>query len=374
MKMTSKIILFLGLGFFFFDGSPLRAEVHNVYFGTHGKGSHGIYHATFNDKKGKLSSPRLANELRSPSFLAKHPNLNVIYAVVGGDESIHALEPQGDGSLKTLNSSPIGDGRSAHISVHPSGNFLITAQYRNGSVGVFPIDASGKVMSRTQLFKHQGGSKVFPKRQDTAHPHWTGFSPDGRFAMVPDLGMDQIIIYKVDLESNTLKQHGKATAPPGSGPRHMRFSTDGRFIYLLNELSMTISTFSYDSQEGSTIFINSTKTLKDEVKNKQAFNAASEILVHPKGHFLYSANRGHDSVSVYQVTPSNGTIRAMEVESVRGSWPRSIALDPSGRWLLAAGQFSNSVATFAIDEDSGELTFVNRETANLPRPSCILFP
>jgi 6-phosphogluconolactonase len=374
MKMTSKIILFLGLGFFFFLGSQLRAEFHNVYFGTHGKGSDGIYHATFNDKNGKLSSPRLANELRSPSFLAKHPNLNVIYAVIGGDESIHALEPQGDGSLKTINSSPIGDGRSAHISVHPSGNFLITAQYRNGSVGVFPIDASGKVMSRTQLFKHQGGSKVFPKRQDTPHPHWTGFSPDGRFAMVPDLGMDQIIIYKVDLESNTLKQHGKATPPPGSGPRHMRFSTDGRFIYLLNELSMTISTFSYDSQEGSTIFINSTKTLKDEVKNKQAFNAASEILVHPKGHFLYSANRGHDSVSVYQVTPSNGTIRAMEVESVRGSWPRSIALDPSGRWLLAAGQFSNSVATFAIDEDSGELTFVNRETASLPRPSCILFP
>lgn len=356
------------------SGAPfLLAELQHVYFGTSGKGSEGVYHAVFNDKKGRFSEPDLVAEMALPSFLAEHPKLNVIYAIVGKDEHVHSFRKSDDGGLIPLNRAAVGDGRSAHIAVHPSGELLITAQYRGGSVAVFPLGKKGEVLERTQLFKHEGGSKVNHKRQESPHPHWTGFSRDGRFAMIPDLGMDQIVIYSVDVVKKSLTEHGKATVPPGSGPRHMRFSMDGEFIYLLNELSLTISTFKYNTADGTAKLIDTTKTISEELKANQNSNAASEILVHPNGHFVYSANRGHDSVTVYSRDVSTGKLSHVEVESTRGSWPRSMSLSPSGKWLLVGNQFSNNVALFSIDEESGGLTFFGRETFSVPNPSCVLF-
>lgn len=351
-------------------------EVNYVYFGTSGQTSEGIYRGSFDSNTGELSDISLAHAVKAPGFLAVHPSKPYLYAVAVLEQtqtpSVFAYAINTDGSLTLLNSSPIGDGRSAHISVHPSGEFLLTAQYNGGSVAVFPIKKSGKVGKRKQLIKHEGGSGVVGTRQDSPHPHWVGWSPDARFAFVPDLGMDQILIYEIEKGSN-LKARGFAQTVAGGGPRHMRFSIDGRFIYLLNELSLSVSTFAYDAEKGTTQRLTTTPALSEEVKAKEQFNSASEILVHPNGKFVYSGNRGNDSVTVYSADVNTGKLDVVEVESIRGSWPRNINLDPSGKWLLAAGAHSNTISIFAVDSNTGELQFKTKGVSTVPEPICIVF-
>ncbi len=351
------------------------AAPEDVYFGTGGREAKGIYRGKFDSGSGKLSGIELAAEIRSPGFLALHPSGGSLYAVAGGD--VAAFEIADGGALKLLNKSGIGDGGAAHVAVHPSGGLLMTAQYGGGSVAVFPLAADGAVGERMQLIEHEGGSGVVKGRQDAPHPHWCGFSPDGRFAFVPDLGMDGINLYEVELaptgEPTGLKRIGIAMSVPGGGPRHMRFSADGKFIFLLNELSLSVTTFSYDAATGTLEKLGTVAALSEEVKSKETFNSASEILVHPGGKFVYSANRGHDSVTVYRANPASGTLEVLEVEPIRGAWPRNINLDPSGRWLLAAGADSNTISVFAIDQETGELAFQRGGVVNVPGCICILF-
>ena len=274
-----------------------------------------------------------------------------------------------DASLKLLNTTPIGDGGGCHLAVHPTGKFLITAQYGGGSTAVFPIAEDGSVKERSQLIKHQGGSKVNERRQSKPHPHWTGFSPDGRFAFVPDLGTDQIVIYAV--EGAVLKPHGLVNTIPGGGPRHMRFSIDGNFIHLLNEMDVSVTTFAYNAEKGTATRLHVTQALSKEVKAKETFLSSSEILVHPNGKFVYSGNRGNDSITVYHADKATGKLEVIEVEPVRGAWPRNINLH--GKWMLAAGAHSNTLAIFAIHPETGELAFQRNGVVNLPSPICILF-
>lgn len=343
----------------------------NVYFGTSGRNADGIYHSLFNDKNGRLSNPKRVAELASPGFLAIHPDKSCLYAVSKtGDIASYNIKAKGE--LELTNKANTGDGGSAHLAVHPAGKYLITAQYGGGSVSLFPIDEKGVIKDRVQLIEHEGASKAYEKRQESPHPHWSGFSPDGRFAFIPDLGIDKIVIYKVDLSKGNLTKHSSAETPTGSGPRHMKFSNDGNYIYLLNELSLTIATFKYNKEEGLTELIKITKTLSDEIKEKEMKNTASEILVHPNSKYLYSANRGHDSISVFEIEKNNN-LKLLEIESSRVSWPRNINFDLSANWLLTAGQFSNAITVFKIDSTNGELQFQHRNVANVPNPTCILF-
>ncbi len=351
-----------------------KAESIDVYYGTRGDESKGIYHSTFDTESGKLSQAALAAEIDSPGFLALHPEKTKLYAVANdGEPCVASYKIGKDGSLRPLNTEPIGDGGGAHIAVHPSGKFLLTAQYGGGSVAVFPVTRSGSVGRRNQLIEHKGSSGVVDGRQDAPHPHWTGYSPDGRFAFVPDLGLDQVLIYRVNERRSTLKRHGEAESVPGGGPRHMRFSVDGKFIYLLNELTLSVTTFAYDAENGKVERRTTTPALTEAAKREEAFNSSSEILVHPNGRFVYSANRGDDTVTVYHANPTTGRLMVREVENVRGSFPRNINLDPTGKWLLAAGQHSNTVAVFAIDQKTGDLTFQTGAVINVPGPICILF-
>ncbi len=358
----------------FIPASIYAANV-DVYFGTGGSPAKGIYRASFDTESGKLSEAELAAEIKSPGFLALHPKRTTLYAVAQDHKGpcVAAYQIKNNGSLELLNTTPIGDGGGAHIAVHSSGRFLLTAQYGGGSVAVFPLASNGSVKPRAQLIEHEGGSSVVASRQDKPHPHWAGFSPDSRYAFVPDLGLDQIVIYKVDENSPSLTAHGHAEALPGAGPRHMRFSVDGAYIYLLNELRLSVTTFAYDSDAGTTKRLSTTKALDEVVKAKEVFNSSSEIVTHPNGRFLYSGNRGNDTVTAYRANPKTGRLKVTEVESVRGAWPRNINMDKDGRWLLAAGRHSNTVSVFEIDQETGELTFQRAGVTNVPAPICIVF-
>jgi len=346
----------------------------SVYFGTSGSATKGIYRSTFDGTTGKLEPATLVAEIGAPGFLAFHPNGSVLYAVgkVEGIDVVAAYQLDSKGDLTLLNTAAIGDGAGTHVSVHPSGRFLLTAQYGGGSVGLFPLDSSGRV-SMPKLYRHHGGSLVVPSRQEKPHPHWSGFSPSGKFALIPDLGLDAIVVYRIDTENPNLVEHGRIPAPPGSGPRHMRFSADGRFIYLLNELSLTVSVFAWDPENGTGRPVSSVEALSQEAKAKEVTNSAAEILVHANGRFVYSSNRGHDSVTVYRAEPQTGELTVVETEPIRGAIPRNINLDPTGRWLLAAGADSNTVAVFGIDPASGELKFQPKGVIQVPGPICILF-
>lgn len=358
---------------FLSSASAALGDTVDVYFGTRGGASQGIYHSTLDTESGELGEARLAAGIGDPEFLALHPDGDKLYAVAKlDDEAVVAGYRIGaNGDLTRFSTSPVREGNGTHLCVHPSGRLLLTAQYSAGTVAAFPLDAEGKLGNAT-LTKHEGGSGVVPERQGEPHPHWCGYSPDGRFAFVPDLGLDRIVIYRVDLESQSISPHGYAETIPGGGPRHMRFSVDGRFIYLLNELTQSVTTFRYDAEAGTTERLTTTPALSEDVRTKESFNSAAEILVHPSGRFVYSSNRGHDSVTAYRADPATGQLTVVDVEAIRGAWPRNINMDASGKWLLAAGQHSNTVSVMAIDPASGELTYPTNHVINVPAALCIL--
>jgi 6-phosphogluconolactonase len=354
--------------------APLWAAPQTVFFGTGGSGARGIYRASFDAETGALTAAELAAEVGSPGFLAVHPRGGLLYAAADGAAGPGAVayRLEADGSLVMLNSAATGDGGAAHIAVHPSGRFLLTAQYGGGSTALFPLEADGR-LGKATLHEHEGGSGVVQGRQDSPHPHWCGFSPDGRFALVPDLGLDGIVIYAVDAEKPSITRHGFVAGVPGGGPRHMRFSPDGRYIYLLNELALSVTVLAWNAEAGTAEQLDTTPALSEQVKAGETTHSAAEILVHPGGQYVYSSNRGHDSVTVYRTGDAGRTLEAVQVQPIRGAIPRNIALDPSARWLLAAGADSNTVSVHAIDLGSGKLTYRQRGVINVPAPICILF-
>jgi len=357
------------------------AQTHDVWFGTEtprGGLSKGIYHARFDPSTGKLSTPTLAVEVSSPGFLTQHPRLPVLYSVgaVDGQPSVIAYRPHqpNSGELTPINSQPIGDGGAAHLSTDRTGSLLLTAQYGGGSTAAFPLNADGSIGPRSQLEKHQGASGVVERRQDKPHAHWTGFSPDNRFAFVPDLGLDQVLVWRVDdpRMPRGISLHGAGQCPPGSGPRHMKFHPQGDRIYVLNELACSVTVFEYDAETGGMQPLQTIGTLSESQKAGEVFNSGSEIRVHPSGRFVYTANRGHDTITVFSVDPESRLLKLVEQEPIRGGWPRNFNVDPAGAWLLAAGRDSHTVAVFAIDPASGQLTYT-RSMAMVPTPICVLF-
>jgi len=186
--------------------------------------------------------------------------------------------------------------------------------------------------------------------------------------------MDGIVIYRVDTETPAVEKHGFAESVPGGGPRHMRFSKCGNYIFLLNELSLSVTSYAWDAEEGTAEMLSVTPALSEEAKAGETFNSAAEILVHPKGRFVYSSNRGHDSVTVYHADKDSGSLEVVQVQPIRGAFPRNINLDPTGNWLLAAGADSNTIAVHAVDPETGKLTYQRGHVINVPSPICILFP
>lgn len=339
--------------------------------------SEGIYIAQLDLESGKLSRAELAAEIRGPGFLAMHPNGSHLYAVGALNQkpvvACYSIERRdGNDGLKFVNALEIGDGGATHVAVTRAGNLLLTAQYGGGSVASFSLNADGTLGRRTQILEHKGGSGVVAGRQDSPHPHWAGFSPDQKFAFVPDLGLDRVMIYAVDAGNQTIRSHGFAEVPAGGGPRHMKFHPNGRWVYVLNELDLSVTTFNYDAANGLMEPFQTVPSVPKEQLAKEPFKSASEIRVHPSGRFVYSANRGHDTITAYKVDPASGGLQVIEREHVRGATPRNFNIDPSGRWLLAAGQNSHTLASFAIDSQTGELTY-NQSVIHAPSAICVLF-
>ncbi len=355
-----------------------RSQDWDVWLGTgSGYDSRGIYHCQLDGRTGRLSPSRLVAEIDAPGFLALHPDRQHLYAVGGLNDvpcvAVFRVRELGkNAALEGVDQEPTGDGRGTHVSVHPSGRLLLTAQYGGGSVSVYALGETGLIERRTQVVEHQGGSGVVAGRQDAPHPHWTGFSPDGRFAFVPDLGIDAVVIYRVDLPNRTIHPHGQTAMGAGSGPRHMKFHPNGKWGYVLNELAMTITVCEYGAEDGTLEIKQTIATVAPEALAREKFVSCSEIRVHPNGRFVYAANRGHDTISVFAVDQRDGRLSLVQVEPVRGATPRNFNLSPDGRWLVVGGQDSNTLASFEVDAQTGRIVY-NRSIITTPAPICVLF-
>ena len=358
---------------------PAASREYFVYFGTYtGAKSQGIYVSRFDDKTGKLSAPELAAETKSPSFLALHPNGRVLYAVGEGSSigakkegAVTAFTVAPDtGKLTTLNTQPSGGGGPCHLAVDSKGRLLFAANYGSGSVAALPVRPNGSLDAPVSTMQH-AGSSVNPQRQSGPHAHCVNLSPDERFLLAADLGLDKVMVYRIAAQGQALLENDPpfSRIAPGAGPRHLEFARNGKFVYVLNEMRSSVTVCAYDSKRGTLAETQTTSTLPD---NFSGDSSCAEIAIHPSGKFVYASNRGHDSIAVFTTNRRSGELAFVEHEPTQGRTPRHCALDPSGKWLLAENQASDSVVVFQVSSRTGTLEATG-QTVEVPSPVCAVF-
>jgi len=356
-----------------------------VYVGTYTfteeRGQHrveGIFVYRFDRATGALTLLSTTKGVINPSFLAVDPRRRYLFAVnevsefagrPGGGVSAFAIDPQ-TGALAALNQQPTFGADPCYVCVDQGGKWLLAANYSGGSVAVFPIGEDGHLGPATELQQHRGSGED-PHRQEAAHAHSVIIDPSNRYALVADLGLDRIMLYELDSEKGKLKPYETpwVSVRPGAGPRHMAFHPGGRYLYLANELNSTVTAFTYDASSGRLQEIHSLSLLPDDF-NGRSYSA--DIHVTPSGSYLYASNRGHDSLAIFAIDQDTGRLTALGHASTLGHTPRNFAIDPAGAYLLAANQDSDTVVTFRIDPRTGQLTLVG-PVATVPSPVCVLF-
>ena len=338
--------------------------------------SRGIYAVRLDSTTGALSAPVLAAETSNPTFLALRPDGRVLYALTdgqtGGAVNAYTLDAP-TGALTLLNQQPSGGGGLAHLSPDATGRTLIAVSYGDGYVVSFPLGADGRIGAHLPLIPHHGPLGPNTARQEKSHAHSVTLSPDNRFAFVADLGLDRVFSYRLNAATAALTPNDPAfiATAPGTGPRHSKFSADGRFFYVLDELDGTVTVCTYDAARGAGTPIQRISTLPAGFKITDPDRAA-EIRIHPNGKFLYASNRGaFDSLAVFAVN-ADGTLQLVEILPSGGSHPRNFALSPDGAWLICANRDSNNLVVFKVDPATGRLTATGH-TVTVPQAVCVLF-
>lgn len=334
-------------------------------------GAKGIYHYKLNLENGQISGGTLVAEAKDPTFLAVHPNGDFLYAaneINGGAVSAYTIEA--DGTLKPINQQPAkGDG-TCHLTVDGSGKFVLAANYGSGSIVALPLKENGALGEPSAFIQHTGSS-ANAARQKGPHAHAIYADANEKFVYACDLGLDKVLIYRLG-EKGTLTPANPphAELPPGSGPRHLAFHPNGGYAYVINEMLNTISVFKHDEETGALESIQLVSTLPADFKGN---NSTAEIFVHPNGRFVYGSNRGHDSIAVFAVNEQTGQLKAIDHTPTGGKTPRNFAIDPTGMWLIAANQDTNNFGVFKIDPATGKLT-ATPHSVPLGAPVCVIFP
>mgnify|MGYP002630529024 CR=1 FL=1 len=356
----------------------MAADFLRFYIGTYTGGeSQGIYLSSLDLKTGTLASPTLVAETENPSFVAIHPSGKFLYAVneVGNYQgkpagSVSAFSIAHNGKLTLLNERSTQGGAPCHLVVDKAGKTVLVANYSGGSVISYPIDKDGQLGKARSFIQHVGAS-VDRSRQQEPHAHSINLDPENRFAVVADLGLDKVLVYRFYPGSGTLSAQPIHEAPvaPGAGPRHFVFHPNGQTGYVINELGSTISAFDYDADTGELTSTQSLSTLPSDFEGR-SFTA--EVCITPNGRFVYGSNRGHDSLAVFQVGSSNEPLHLIEIESTGGKTPRNFIVDPSGQYVLAENQNSDSILVFKIDQKTGALAPTPHQI-KVPSPVCVRF-
>lgn len=377
-----KITLFLFLAAILLAALPMHARSAEnakrflVYVGTYtNTASKGIYAYRFDAATGTAESLGLAAATAQPSFLAVASNRRFLYAVnemedYGGQRtgavSAFAMN-RATGKLRLLNELPSRGEDPAFLSLDGTGKYVLVANYTGGTLAVFPVLADGKLGRESAYIQHRGSGPNH-ERQDAAHPHMIVTSPDNRFALVTDLGLDEVFAYHFDAAKGTLANPSITKVESGIGPRHIAMSHDGHFVYLVSELEPKITVFSYRADDAKLTQLQSVSFIPANASQKWG----AEVQLGASGKFLYASNRGENLIAVFAIDPAKGTVTQVQSVALEGKTPRNFALDPTGQWLWEANQESDSIVIYRVDPKTGKLTPSGKKL-NIPAPVCVLF-
>jgi len=381
--LSAPLTLFAGhLG-----SKPPSGTIYHAYVGSYTSktNSKGIYELRFDSATGKMSGLELAAETKDPSWVIVHPSGKYLYAANEAGKastlSAFAIEPK-SGKLTLLNELPALGEDPCHLSFDRTGKFLFVANYTSGNVVVFPIGADGKLGTATANVHDEGTLGPDPQRQEAPHAHWIEPAIDNRSVYVADLGLDSVLRYGFDATKGTLSAgpvrsgwshsvlEGSAKLSSGTGPRHVAFSSNGIDMYVLGELNSTVTAF---HATGSDDFVPASfQRISALPEGFSGRNDAAEIALHPGGKFLYSSNRGSDTIAVFSIQRRSGRLSLLALVPTGGKEPRHFAIAPGGNFLLAQNQNSDTIVEFRIDQATGKLTPTG-ETLSVPSPVCLTF-
>jgi 6-phosphogluconolactonase len=345
-----------------------------LYVGNYSKG---IEAFQYDPQTLALQPLGMVGEIQRPSFLTIHPNGRFLYAVseLGNDNGsegyVYAFAvDKSTGKLQFLNRQSSGGGGACHLVVNKSGKFLLVANYGSGSVADFPLREDGSIGTLASKVQFEGSGPNL-KRQKGPHAHAVVLSPDNRFLFVPDLGSDQVKIFKFEPATGALTPNTPASAnvKAGAGPRHFAIAPNGHFAYVVDEMGSSVTAFKLDGSSGALTEIEAVSTLPAD--NTKVNNSA-EIQIDPAGNFLYASNRGHDSIAVFAIDRKSGKLNRVQIVASGGATPRNFTIDPTGKHVLAANQDSNNIVLFDRDSKTGKLTSVGK-TVTTPSPVCLTF-
>ncbi|KPM30537.1 6-phosphogluconolactonase [Croceitalea dokdonensis DOKDO 023] len=331
---------------------------------TDGKPDAGIHVYAINTDTGETTLLHEEKNTINPSYLKIGNHGHFLYSVLESQLPTHgkvaAISVDSlSGKLKLLNMQDSGGRNPAHLSLHPSGRYLVNSNYTDAGISVFNINSDGSLGPHHQLLEFKDSS-VVKGRQDAAHLHSTNFSPDGQFLFGQDLGADKIRAFKVidtDAGPLRLRPSKEISVKPGSGPRHFTFHPNGTFGYGISELSGKVTAYQYS--DGDLVFL---EDYPSYATNQEIYRAA-DIHISPDGKFLYTSNRGpkEDSIGIFSIDQNSGKLTLVGHEPTYGKHPRNFCLDPSGQYLLVANQFSDNIVLFKRDRETGLLTKLSEE-------------
>ena len=361
--------------------APAKQPTYFFYVGTYtedGSKSKGIYVYHFDPNTEEITDFGLAAATTNPSFVALHPNGKFLYAVneVGkykgpnsGGVSAFSID-HGSGKLTFLNEVASRGADPCYVTVDRTGKYVLVANYTGGSVAVFPVLADGKLGEASAFVQHTGHGPN-AERQEGPHAHSIDLSPNNRFAMVDDLGLDKLLVYKFDSTKGSLTPNDPpfTKVEAGAGPRHFVLRPDGKFVYVIAEMGHTVTVFLNDAANGKLRVVQTVPTLPKDFKGR---NDDAEIQVHPSGRFLYASNRGEDTIVVYAIDGAKGTLTQVASIPTGGKEPRSFEIDPTGTLLFAENQNSNNIVIFKIDQKTGNLTPTGK-VLEVASPVCLKF-
>ncbi|WP_231612523.1 lactonase family protein [Novipirellula galeiformis] len=339
-------------------------------------GDEGAIHAfRFDTQTGTLKPLNQTTGIGHPFFMALSPNGRFLYAIdaehFGGeeDEFIAAYAIAGEtGKLTRLNRQSTRGTASCYLDVDASGKSVVVANYTSGNVAALPVREDGSLEEAASFIQHEGSS-VDPKRQKGPNAHSIVISPDNRFALAADLGIDKVLIYRLDADNGKLVASDVqpfAKLPPGSGPRHLTFDPSGQRVYVINELTNTVTYFTYGTESGT---LTPQQTISTLPEGFSGTSNCADLKITPDGQFLYGTNRGHDSIAIYRIG-SDGRLSLVGIEPSLGGGPQNLLITPDGRWLICANMVGNNVRVFRIDSKTGGLT-ASGDPISVSMPACV---
>lgn len=371
--MSNPIVIILSL---LMISTPLRAAEPVVFASAFASGDNGAIHAfRFDSNRGRLHPLHRTNDVEMPFFLAVSPDSKFLYVIdaeqFGSEKqefvASYAVEGR-TGKLERLNRQSTRGAASCYLDIDATGKSVVVANYSTGSVAALPVREGGSLGEVTSFVQHRGSS-VDPARQETPHAHSIEISPDNRFALAADLGMDKVLVYRLEAATAELSANDAqafATVPPGSGPRHLTFHPNGKRVYVINELKNTVTFFNYAADSGT---LTQRQTISTLPMDFSGTSYCADLKITPSGRFLYGTNRGHDSIAVYRIG-DDGILHLVDIEPSLGKGPQNLLITPDGRWLLCANMPGNNLAVFAINSNTGHLTATG-DPISMPMPSCI---